>query len=113
MDSIASQSVPEQGQLVTCRQRQYVVTDVAKSALPERPLQPSGNGAQHLVGLSSIEDDAFGEELQVVWELEPGARVVEKVALPSAMDLEEPERLDAEPVAGDDRMGGRVEIDRN
>ena len=32
--------------------------------------------------LSSVEDDGLGEELNVIWELEPGARVVEKVALP-------------------------------
>lgn len=95
MESVTSDSVPEQGQLVTCRQRHYVVTDVTRSALESRALQPSGNGVQHLVGLSSIEDDAFGEELQVVWELEPGARVVEKVALPVASGLDEPHRLDA------------------
>jgi hypothetical protein len=29
------------------------------------------------VTLSSIEDDGLGEELQVVWELEPGARIYE------------------------------------
>ena len=43
---------PEQGQLVTVRQRRYVVTDVAKSTLPDRPLKVSGNGGQHLVSLS-------------------------------------------------------------
>jgi hypothetical protein len=78
----AASSPPEQGQLVTVRQRQYVVTDVAKSTLPDQPLRASGNGAQHLVSLASIEDDALGEELQVIWELEPGARTIEKVALP-------------------------------
>ena len=72
---------PEQGQLVTVRQRQYVVTEVAKSTLPDRRSK-SGNGAQHLVTLSSVEDDALGEELQVIWEIEPGAQVIEKVALP-------------------------------
>jgi hypothetical protein len=43
---------PEQGQLVTVRQRRYVVTDVAKSTLPDRPLKVSGNGGQHLVSHS-------------------------------------------------------------
>ena len=37
------------------------MTDVAKSTLPDRPLNVSGNG-QHLVALSSVEDDALGEE---------------------------------------------------
>jgi SNF2 family DNA or RNA helicase len=86
---------PEQGQLVSVRQRHYVVTDVAKSTLPASPLRPSGNGAQHLVSLSSVEDDALGEELQVIWELEPGAEVIEKVALPEPTGFDAPDRLDA------------------
>jgi hypothetical protein len=63
---------PEQGQLVDVRQRRYVVTDVEASTL--RPARPP----QHLVTLSSVEDDALGEELQVVWELEPGTRVYDR-----------------------------------
>lgn len=73
-------NLPEQGQLVSVRQRRYVVMEVAKSTLPDRPLKVGGNGAQHLVTLSSVEDDALGEELQVIWEIEPGAQVIEKVA---------------------------------
>jgi hypothetical protein len=88
-------SPPEQGQLVTCRQRRYVVTEVAKSTLPERPLKVGGNGAQHLITLSSVEDDALGEELQVIWELEPGAQVIEKIALPEPTGFDDPQRLDA------------------
>jgi len=65
-------ALPEQGQLVTVRQRHYVVNEVAKSTLPEQLLRTSGNGGQHLISLSSVEDDALGEELQVIWELEPG-----------------------------------------
>src|SRR5664280_192689 len=66
----ALRSVPEQGQLAVVRQRRYVVTDVRSGVsgaqLAQRP--------QHLVSLTSIEDDALGEELQVIWEIEPGAR---------------------------------------
>ena len=43
---------------------------------------PAFAGPEHLLTLSSVEDDGLGEELQVVWEIEPGARVIEKVALP-------------------------------
>jgi hypothetical protein len=47
MTTIASPgSPPEQGQLVNVRQRQYVVTEVAKSMLPTNLLRPSDNGAQ-------------------------------------------------------------------
>lgn len=93
--AVATSTPPEQGQLVTVRQRHYVVADVAKSTLQDRPLRTGGNGAQHLVTLSSIEDDALGEERQVIWELEPGAHVLERVALPEPTGFDKPERLDA------------------
>lgn len=86
---------PEQGQLVTVRQRHYVVTEVGKSTLPNKPLKSGANGAQHLITLSSVEDDALGEELQVIWEIEPGAKALEKVALPAADQFDDPARLDA------------------
>ncbi len=86
--------VPEQGQIVTVRQRRYSVVDVLPSTLPPAPLGvPSA--PQHLVTLSSIEDDALGESLQVVWELEPGARISEKVELPEPAGFDPPRRLDA------------------
>ena len=49
--TLITSSVPEQGELVTVQQRRYVVTEVAKSTLPDRPLKVSANGAQHLVTL--------------------------------------------------------------
>jgi superfamily II DNA/RNA helicase len=88
-------TLPDPGQLVDVRQRRFVVTEIAKSALPPDPLRAGSNGQQHLVTLSSVEDDALGEELQVVWELEPGARVLEKAALPEPSGFDEPRRLDA------------------
>ena len=93
--SILVSDPPEQGQLVTVRQRRYVVTDVARSELPESPIRPSGDGVQHLVTLSSVEDDALGEELQVVWELEPGTRIEEETPLPEPTGFDKPDRLDA------------------
>jgi hypothetical protein len=49
---------------------------------------------QHLISLSSVEDDALGEELQVLWELEPGVRAIEKTPLPEPMGFDTPQRLD-------------------
>ena len=87
---------PEQGQLVTVRQRRYVATDVAESALPDSALTPVAESREHLVTLSCLEDDALGEELQVIWELEPGARVLEKVDLPpNPTSFDDPATLDA------------------
>ena len=93
--TIATRNPPEQGQLVTVRQRQYVVSEVAKSTLPAEPLQPLDGHGQHLVTLASVEDDALGEELQVIWELEPGAAVIEDVPLPEPTGFDAPDRLDA------------------
>src|SRR5262245_18017104 len=92
---IATTSPPEQGQLVNVRQRKYVVSEVVKSALPAPPIKPLHGQSQHLVTLSSVEDDALGEELQVIWELEPGASVIERVALPEPGGFDSPDRLDA------------------
>jgi hypothetical protein len=88
-------SPPEEGQPVSVRSRHWVVNDVQASALAHSPLKPSAAPRQHLVTLTSIEDDALGEELQVFWELEPGARKLEKVDLPEASGFDKPDRLDA------------------
>ncbi len=91
------EGTPTPGQLVTVRQRRFVVADVAASVLAPDPLAPLADQAsQHLVTLQSVEDDGLGEELQVVWELEPGARTYEKAALPDpTRGFDEPRRLDA------------------
>ncbi|WP_215731702.1 DISARM system SNF2-like helicase DrmD [Methylomicrobium agile] len=83
-------AVPEPGQLVEVRRRQWVVTDVSSGAL-----SPSGNGDQHLVGLSSLDEDSMGEEIQVVWQMEAGAHVLEKAGLPSITGWDNNDRLEA------------------
>jgi len=85
---------PEQGQLVSIRSRNWIVNDVVPSVLPQGRFD-SGVAAQNLLSLSSIEDDGLGEELRVIWELEPGARVIEKVALPDPTGFDPPDQLDA------------------
>ncbi|MFB3924304.1 MAG: DISARM system SNF2-like helicase DrmD [Terriglobia bacterium] len=86
-------SIPEQGQLALVRQRRYVVTDVQRSVLPAQAA-PAWQPA-HLVTLTSVEDDALGEELQVVWEIEPGARAFEKMELPEPKGFDHPAHLEA------------------
>lgn len=95
MSTTAISDPPEQGQLVEVRQRQWVVSEVLKSKLEASPLQPLTLPAHHLVTLSSVEDDALGEELQVIWEIEPGARAIEKSPLPDPTGFDAPDRLDA------------------
>jgi superfamily II DNA or RNA helicase len=88
-------ALPEAGQIVEVRRRRYVVQEVRTGSLPDDPLPSSNRTPQHLVALSSIEDDGLGEELSVVWEIEPGTRVFEKATLPQPTGFDPPERLDA------------------
>jgi hypothetical protein len=74
--------VPEPGQLVDVRRRRYVVVDIAQSPLPPDILTLNNWQSQRLITLSSVEDDAPGEELQVIWEIEPGATAIDKSPLP-------------------------------
>ena len=80
--------VPEPGQLVEVRRRQWVVGDVKGYAF-------QANGEQHIVSLSSLDEDALGEELQVVWQIEPGAHVLEKAGMPRITGVDPVERADA------------------
>lgn len=85
-------NIPEIGQLVIVRKRPFVVTEIIPSVI--------GSGcadviSSHLVKLSSVEDDGLGEELQVIWELEPGTTVHERSHLPDPNSFDHPKRLQA------------------
>src|SRR5665647_1268745 len=85
-------STPEIGQLVVVRKRPFVVTEIIPSvAVPSS----AGKNISHLLKLSSVEDDGLGEELQVIWELEPGTTVHEKSTLPDPDSFDHPKRLQA------------------
>ena len=86
---------PEQGQLVQVRSRPWVVDEVKPSTLPSSAFKSPIASPQHLLTLSSVEDDGLGEELQVIWEVEPGAKIVEKAALPEPTSFDPPAMLDA------------------
>jgi superfamily II DNA or RNA helicase len=88
-------TIPEVGQLVDVRQRRFIVTDVMASSLPRDPLALRQAGAHHLVTLTSVEDDALGEEIQIIWEVEIGAQVHETLVLPTPDGFDSPHRLAA------------------
>jgi hypothetical protein len=95
MSVSAIRDVPEQGQLVQVRERRWVVADVQADELPSESLQPAAS-RQHLLTLRCVDDDAEPDEtLEVVWEVEPGARVFERSALPQPTALDDPKRFDA------------------
>lgn len=88
-------TIPEQGQLVEVRNRPFVVTEVSKSSQPASLLDQRGHQAHHLVTLHAVEDDALGEELQVIWEVESGAQIYEQATLPTPTGFDSPHRLAA------------------
>lgn len=85
-------TIPEIGQLVIARKRPYVVMEVIPSAPGFRG---SATSINHFIKLSSVEDDGLGEQLQVIWELEPGTQVQEKSTLPNPDTFDHPKRLQA------------------
>lgn len=72
--------LPAPGQIVHARHRQWLVESVAEGAAGESPC----------VRLVCLDDDAPGQVLEVLWELELGARVIE----PAVQGLGEVTRLD-------------------
>jgi superfamily II DNA or RNA helicase len=90
---LAPAAPPEAGQLASVRGRIWVVGDVIRDS----QASVDGRPIQHLVSLVSVEDDATGEELEVVWEIEPGTAVIERAELPEIVPghFDDPAELDA------------------
>ncbi|AFZ67165.1 DISARM system SNF2-like helicase DrmD [Deinococcus peraridilitoris] len=80
--------VPEPGQLVEVRRRRWIVGDVRAASLD------TGN-LSYLVRVTSVDEDGPRDELDVVWDLEPGARVLERAGLPKPAAADAAEDLDA------------------
>ena len=67
-------ALPQPDDLVVVRQRQYLVESVTPSVGVKRPGRPR---QATRVSLVCLDDDAQGKPLEVLWELELGARIVE------------------------------------
>jgi superfamily II DNA or RNA helicase len=93
----SGEAAPQLGNLVRVRDRLWVVGEVQPSNLEPDVLVGVSGRVDHLVSLTSIEDDGFGDELSVIWEAEPGTQVIEKPTLPdpSTGKFDSPERLGA------------------
>ena len=83
MTQQSNPDVPTQGQLVEVRRRRFLVNEVNQSQ------------QQHLVTLMSIDDEGLGEELQVIWELEPGVLIYDQLGLPKPTGFDPPRKLDS------------------
>ncbi|MGH3222753.1 MAG: DISARM system SNF2-like helicase DrmD [Streptosporangiaceae bacterium] len=95
--SAGQDGVPEAGQLVQVRGQQWVVSAVSRSHQPVDELAASRLPGQTLVRLASVSDDDLGEELTVVWEVEPGREIVPATKLPEVTEhnWDDPQRLGA------------------
>ena len=95
--SAGQDGVPEAGQLVRVRGQQWVVSSVARSHQPVDELAASRLPGQTLVRLTSVSDDDLGEELTVVWEVEPGREIVPATKLPQVTETnwDDPQTLGA------------------
>lgn len=88
---------PDVGQLVRVRGQEWVVSQVSASSMPVDELAPADLPGRTLVTLTSVAEDDLGEELSVVWEVEPGRAVVPAGALP---DVPRPDRWDPPQTLG-------------
>jgi superfamily II DNA or RNA helicase len=95
MSVVEAPVVPETGQLVRVRDRHWHTTGVSLGQLDGVELRGAGASPQHLVRLSSVDDDGLDEQLEVIWELETDRAVLAQRTLPvpRADAFDEPERL--------------------
>jgi len=89
--------VLEIGSLVQVRGQRWVVSEVSESSLAVDELAATVPPGRTLVTLTSVSEDDIGEELSVIWEVEPGRSVIPSGALP---DIPEPGKWDDPEILG-------------
>ena len=83
-------AIPEAGQLVDVRRRQWIVVETNSCSGPRETTQP-----EHHVVLTSIDEDSLGQQIEVIWEIEPGAHIIEDAGLPEITGKDDPQHLEA------------------
>lgn len=83
---VAEKSVPRDGSLVEVPGQRWVMSD-----------STPGSDGSTLLTLQSVEDGRYGESLPVIWEVEPGRRILPVGSLPEVTPagFDPPERLAA------------------
>lgn len=89
--------VPEEGMLVRVRGRMWVVTRTDDGSLPVDGLGSTTPHSQTVLELTSVADDARGETMRVLWEVEPGTQMYDAGELPQVVadGFDRPELFDA------------------
>ncbi len=82
--------LPRPGDVVRVRHREYLVEAVVPPAVAAGAAAASSAVSAHRVRMVGLDDDAQGRALEVLWELELGARVVDPerqgLGVPGALD---------------------------
>src|SRR4051812_11918697 len=73
---------PDVGELVRVRGQQWVVSSCNTSTQPRDELAANQPPGRTLVTLVSVSDEDLGEDLTLVWEVEPGREVLPATQLP-------------------------------
>ena len=96
-EAVPNESALEVGQLVRARGQQWVVTALSRSSQPADELSPAHLPGRTLATLTSVSDDDLGDELTLVWEVEPGREILPVSHLPEIRGggFDDPERLGA------------------
>lgn len=81
--------VPEIGSLVNVRGARWTVTDVTAQSFPRSSADDGRPELQHAVTVQSVEEDHYGRELSVIWELEPGRSVIHEQGLPTELQADQ------------------------
>jgi superfamily II DNA or RNA helicase len=83
-----AEALPAEGSLVEVRGQRWVVSE---------PPAAGFDSGSTLLTLQSVEDGRYGESLQVIWEIEPGRKILPAGSLPevTATGFDPPERLAA------------------
>jgi len=69
----AQDEIPQAGSLVEVRGQRWVVG--------EEPV-PGSDDHSTLLTLQSVEDGRYGDSLPIIWEVEPGRRILPRRSLP-------------------------------
>ena len=88
----------EVGTLVRVRGQQWLVSDLSLSSIPVDELAQTTPPGRTLVTLTSLSEDDLGEELSVIWEVEPGRAIIPSGQLPDIP--RDPSRWDAPQTLG-------------
>ncbi|MDR3084344.1 MAG: DISARM system SNF2-like helicase DrmD [Streptomyces sp.] len=93
----AAVPLPKDGDLVEVRGQSWVVARVEPSSLSDTAEESQVRAGVTLVHLQSVADGRFGDTLSVIWEVEPGRRVLPAGSLPDASGdaYDSPNRLAA------------------